>query len=203
MKPKDILLNAIEESMLKELEDLGFKFYKSSVKFIRVVGDYTQEILFSTNKWNQEGTCEFHTIINVRSRRIRKFVKDITGDYPPHNIIFSIYDWHNKDFSQFSGGWYELTESNYTNQMAKYVEKFIDVLVPVINFFSDYKRCLDRMVERNHFDMGIYLAELIGDRTSSKKLIEYVYSRASDKNNLNKTRDMKKAQFLNDKFHII
>ena len=73
MKPKKLLTNSIETHLLDEFTELGFKYLNSKQSFKRTEGQFVQEIVFCSNRYNHENECEFWTMWNVSSKSYSKW----------------------------------------------------------------------------------------------------------------------------------
>lgn len=94
MKPRDILLRALNEQVAPRLVERGFRFVRSRLVFDRSTDEFRHGIQFSLGKWNREGSCRFWTNWAVTSPAYAKWHVNQWGTEPPNDILVALADWN-------------------------------------------------------------------------------------------------------------
>lgn len=76
------------------MEQHGFRYSKSQIKFSRKIHAFTQTVEFSLSKWNAEDDCQFWTMWGVHSSAYSKWYKDEWGEKPVNNALGGCADWN-------------------------------------------------------------------------------------------------------------
>ena len=119
-RPKEILINAINEHLLERMNSLGYKFLESQLKFKRKKGDFSQEIWFRGSKtnWGEE-FINFQYQFVILNSKYKKFKKAVGlkvnsmsgGVYGNLEILKSL------DKSKQSGFGYDFVKMNHKEIM--------------------------------------------------------------------------------------
>ncbi|MCE9593189.1 MAG: DUF4304 domain-containing protein [Planctomycetes bacterium] len=93
MKSKELLVARLEEHVAPALAELGFRFARSRPSFTRTVGGFRQLVEFSTDRWNKEDVCEFHSGWTVSSAAYAKWYRATWGVDASSDVIVGLNDW--------------------------------------------------------------------------------------------------------------
>jgi len=158
MKPKDLIIISIEETLLEALTQLGFTFSKSSLTFKRKVNEFVQTIDFRLNRNNQENVCaEFWTSFKVSSKIYLKWHKTEFGENETNDNLASAMDWNiegwefpvinNKKESHFQ----IINEKERENVLEILKKNILNVGIPYLNNLSNWENIAHHILENELF----------------------------------------------------
>ena len=158
MKPKDLIKKSLQEKIEPILLELGFIFSKSILKFSRKWNDFTHEINVSSSKWNAEDfIVQFHTSFGVSSKKYVQWYLDEYGEKPTNDSIASEVDWNLEGWdyptynSQFKSKFDITEETDRERVLEILLFNIINVGIPYLEKYSDWKVAAEKFVEENWF----------------------------------------------------
>jgi hypothetical protein len=149
MKPKEMLLERLEETVVPVMRLLGFSFSRSRLLLSRRVGYARQEISFSLDKWNSENNCAFWTMWAARAPLYRKWHNDTFGEDPPNDALGGVADWNIPGWSRGPSAHATLT-GNPSND-AEVAERLLNDIksagIPYIDQISTWESAAERLLD--------------------------------------------------------
>jgi hypothetical protein len=112
MKPKELLLKCLEDYLVDEMKNLGFKYSKSVPKFTRENGMFELSFSFAISKWSLDDNCEFWTMWGVTSKDYSKWFKEQWGVKPNNNAITGDAEWNIPNWTRDVSNHFHLNNSN-------------------------------------------------------------------------------------------
>lgn len=100
MKPRSLLEITLESRFVPQMEEHGFNYSKSQIKFSRRVDGNVQAVTVSLSKWNSEDDCMFWTVWSVTSPRYAKWYKERWGTKPSNSSLGGCADWNIASWSR-------------------------------------------------------------------------------------------------------
>lgn len=154
MKPNDLLKKNIEIYLIEDFKALGFKYLKSSDSFKRTKGDFIQEIVFCSDRYNTEDNCEFWTMWSVQSKQYTKWHQLTYGTKPLNNAIWGSADWN-------IIGWESVVpnrlclqnNNNDKDKMLLFKNACLKIGIPTLERFSNHNECAKFNLENAPLDL--------------------------------------------------
>ena len=87
MKPQDLLKFRLEATFVPFMEDQGFRYSQSQIKFTRNLESFVQTVSITLSRYNFEDNCNFSTYWNVHSPAYSKWYRGEWGENPASNIL--------------------------------------------------------------------------------------------------------------------
>lgn len=191
-RPKEILINAINEHLLERMNSLGYKFSESQLKFKRKKGDFSQEVWFRGSKtnWGEE-FIDFQYQFVIQCSKYKRFKKELGEKiYSSSGIVQgnreSLKNW---DRSRESGFGYDFVKMNHQEIMD-------DIYNNVINTGEQYFSSSDSLENIAINGQGIEKIDfqiIMGNYVEAER----VYSDFSQKyNEMNEQEKLKNKQLM-------
>jgi hypothetical protein len=150
MKPKDLIKQALIDKIEPVLSDLGFTFFKSSLKFVRSQNEFKQEINTHLNRYNAEDiSAEFYFSFSVSSKKYSKWHLLEYGEKPVNDSVASEMYWNLRDWKYPRPN--VAPQGNLEKDMRELLDDTLSVGLPFIEKYSDWKNAAVRFIELNHF----------------------------------------------------
>ena len=175
LPPGDRIRKLLEEFVEPELTKLGFKLLKSELTFKRKIGEFTQEIHFSKNRWNfGSSVVSFWTILSVKSKFYVKWHEETYGVKPMNDFIDSWYDSHIKTWNSefWDGDQYDLTKFDNVQLMTDLKNNIMNIGIPILNTVSDWKSGADYLFEKERWMHAAKIFDFYIISNEPKKAIE-------------------------------
>jgi len=176
MNPKELLSLYIENYLVDELQNLGFRYSKSVPKFSRIKGDFELTFSFSRSKWNSENDCEFWTIWEVKSKAYTKWYKEQWGSKPVSNTIAGEVEWNIPGWTRDVIKHFQLTNSKDDEaEFNEFINNVINVGIPYYTKISDWNIAAEHASQKGtvlyHKVCDFYL--ISGQKEKAKEILEF------------------------------
>lgn len=162
MKPSELINKFVEDFLVDELNELGFSYSKSKLRFIRKLDNITHRIEFSKSRRNQEGKrAEFWTIWIADSNYYARWHYNRYNSKPQNNLIISTYDKHIKEWNKDlmgKAGKYNLECERPELVMEKLKWNFINVGIPLLNKYSTWESSANTIINEGKYKKDIIKA---------------------------------------------
>lgn len=158
MKPRELIINSIEQTLVEPLGKLGFKFSKSTLTFKRKQKEFLQTIRFQLNRHNEEHTCaEFWTSYSVSSKEYSRWYQAAFGTEDSNDHLNTEMDWNiegmtfpvidNKQELHF-----QVIEAAHREQVLNILkENIIHIGIPYLNRLSDWENAAQDLLDKDWF----------------------------------------------------
>ena len=195
-EPKNILIKAINEHLLERMNNLGFNFSESQIKFKRKCGNFNQELWFrgSKNNWKTE-IIEFQYQFVVTHSKYKKLLKELGEKISSSSSIVQGNKEHLKswDKSKQIGFGYDFVKMNHKEIMDDIFENLEVAGIPYFNANDTEEKIANDTTGNEQIDFNIY----IGNFEKAKELCEYSFD---EFNKLSKL-DQDRFSYLMDKWN--
>lgn len=158
MKPRELIINSIEQTLVEPLSKLGFTFSKSTLTFKRKLKEFVQTISFQLNRHNEENTCaEFWTSYSVSSKEYSRWHKAEFGTEDTNDHLSSEMDWNIKGMAfPVIDNIQELhfqiiAESHREKVLGILKENVINVGIPYLDRLSNWENAAHDLVDKDWF----------------------------------------------------
>jgi hypothetical protein len=175
MKPKELLIKLVEDFFVNELQELGFKYYKSKLKFTRISGEFELNIGFSLSKWNKDDRCEFWTMWSVTSKEYNKWYKEQWGCVPANNAIAGSSEWNIPGWTRNVTNHFVLTNSdNDKNNIIELTSNIVNTGIPYYEKIKDWSTAAEYASQREIvlYDKVCDFYLISGQEEKAKEILE-------------------------------
>jgi hypothetical protein len=149
MKPREMLLGRVEETVAPAMRHLGFAFSRSRLLLSRRFGYAHQEVVFSLNRWNSENDCSFWTMWSARAPAYRTWHNEMFGHDPPNDTLGGGADWNIPGWSR--GPSAHATLTGHLSHDAEVVERLLRDIqsagIPYIDQVSTWEGAAERLLD--------------------------------------------------------
>lgn len=182
-EPKNILIEAINEHLLNRMNDLGFRFSESQLKFKRRRGNFSQELWFtgSKNNWRSE-IIEFQIQFVVTNSKYKNLLKDLGEKIYSSSSIIQGNKEHLKswDKTKQTGFGYDFLEMNHKEIMDDIYKNLEVAGLPYFEANNSEEKIVNNTTGNEQIDFNIY----IGNYKKAKELCEYSFDEFANYQNL-------------------
>ena len=130
MKPKDLVIDFIDDRLSKSLAIFGFKFAKSKMIFARDDNLFRHEIRFYLNKYNREDfSVDFRLEFYITSKFYTSWHLAQYGVKPRSDVVWGVQDgqlqpqWKYHEKSRANGGHFDIIHPGERAEVAKILLK--------------------------------------------------------------------------------
>lgn len=169
IKPRDILLNALDANVVARLADHGFSFGRSQLTFKRSHAEFRHQIQFSLSKWNQDGSCEFWSTWAVTSPAYSKWHMDQWAAKPPSDTIAGLADWNIPGWSRGTEHFHLNGGSSDDAEIGVWLRDAEETGLPYLAAMSSWTADADQLLANKwHFHRAADFLMIAGDRERAR-----------------------------------
>jgi len=179
MKPRELIIEFINDCLSTPLSTSGFKFAKSKMAFARGDKIFRHEIRFCLNKYNQEDvSADFRLEFYVTSKFYADWHFSQYGQKPHSDIAWGIQDgqlqqWKYHEKSRANGGHFDVIHPDKRTEIAALLlQNMTNIIFPLFekysnwasaaefwrnDYFNKYSKAIDFLVLGGNQDEALHL----------------------------------------------
>ncbi|MEH7093107.1 hypothetical protein V7100_29295, partial [Priestia megaterium] len=174
LKPKIILQEYIEEYLKDTLENLDFKYARSSPKFSKEKNKFKITISFSISNYSHEDTCIFWSSWGISSKEYKKWYENEWGQKTDNSMIIGISDWN-------IPGWVEkdshvTINSDFSSKknFNEFIDNVLKVGIPYVNQINSWETAAELALEQPiiFYDQVFDLYLMADKHEKAKEILE-------------------------------